>query len=130
MTSFTQNDTNSFDQLLESLASDPNAKGNMFEQVCKWVLRNYPGYTNELANVWTWDEWSGRWGADKGLDLVAETYDSKLGAIQAKGYEPDNSMPRNEIYSFIVASARSEFGFTDGMSKVLWLKSGNKKLSR
>ena len=66
MTSSTQTDTNSFDQLLERLPSDPNAKGKAFEQVCKWFLQTDPAYANELNNVWTWGEWPQRWGPDIG----------------------------------------------------------------
>ena len=72
MTSSTQTDTNSFDQLLERLPSDPNAKGKMFEQVCKWFLQNDPEYSVALKNVWLWDEWPGRDGPDIGIDLISE----------------------------------------------------------
>ena len=109
MTSSTQTDTNSFDQLLERLPSDPNAKGKAFEQVCKWFLQTDPAYANELSNVWTWDEWPQRWGPDIGIDLVAETHEGNLWAIQAKGYDPNTRVPTHDIDSFISASSRSKF---------------------
>ena len=111
MTSSTQTGTNSFDQLLERLPSDPNAKGKMFEQVCKWFLQNDPEYSVELKNIWLWDEWPGRDGPDIGIDLVAETQEGKVWAIQAKGYDPDNQVPTTEINNFISASGRSEFDY-------------------
>ena len=38
--------------------------------------------------MWLWKDWPGRWGADAGIDLVGETTDGKVWAIQAKAYAP------------------------------------------
>ena len=57
---------------LNSTYPDPNERGKQFEYVCKWFLENDPLYKSQFQQVWLWDEWPGRFGPDKGVDLVAE----------------------------------------------------------
>ena len=61
--------------------------------------------------MWLWDEWPGRWGADAGIDLVAEGHDGRLWAIQAKAYDPAYSVTKGDVDTFLSESARSVFGF-------------------
>ena len=96
----------SLDGLIERLPSDPHLRGGMFEQAAQWFLKTDPSFAPELREVWLWNEWPGRWGADIGIDLVAETWEGKLWAIQVKGYDPGNQVPTSEIDSFISASSR------------------------
>jgi predicted helicase len=63
-------------------------RGRGFERLCKWVLENTPKYAEKLERVWLWDEWSGRWALDAGIDPVAEDRDGGLWAVQAKHYGP------------------------------------------
>jgi len=98
-------------ELLQSLSRRPAERGRQFEYVCKWYLQNDPEYSAELSNVWLWSEWPGRWGADSGIDLVAETHDGRLWAIQAKAYSPDYSIRKADINSFLAESASSTFHF-------------------
>ena len=81
------------DELLSCLPSDPNPRGKAFEKVAKWFLQTDPAYTSELSEVWLWDEWPDRFGADIGIDLVAKTLEGDLWAVQVKGYNPDNQVP-------------------------------------
>ena len=97
--------------LLASLAPDPFVRGKQFERICKWFLTNSPVYRRELRRVWLWDEWPERWGADAGIDLVAEQHDGRLWAIQAKAYDPAYSITKADVDTFLSESARSEFGF-------------------
>jgi len=99
----------SLDGLIERLPSDPHLRGEAFERTVRWFLKTDPSYASELREVWLWRDWPGRWGADIGIDLVAETWEGKLWAIQVKGYEPGNQVPTSEIDSFISASSRPEF---------------------
>ncbi len=85
MTTNTATHQDSLDALLDRLPSDPNARGKEFEKVAQWFLKEDPEYSNKFRNVWRWGEWPKRWGADIGIDLVAETLDRKLWAIQFKG---------------------------------------------
>ena len=91
------------DELLSCLPSDPNLRGKAFEKVAKWFLQTDPAYTSELSEVWLWDEWPDRFGADIGIDLVAKTLEGDLWAVQVKGYDPENQVPTREIDSFISA---------------------------
>ena len=61
--------------------------------------------------MWLWKEWPGRWGADAGIDLVAEEHGGRLWAIQAKAYHPAYSITKADVDTFLSESARSEFAF-------------------
>jgi hypothetical protein len=76
----------SFAELFRSLSPDEHRRGREFERVCKWFLENDPQYRLQIKRVWLWDDWPGRWGRDKGIDLVAETFDDELWAVQSKAY--------------------------------------------
>lgn len=98
-------------QLLESLAQDPVQKGRQFEHICKWYLTHAPEYRSLINQVWLWNEWPGRWGVDCGIDIIAETKQGKLWAIQAKAYSPESSIKKSDIDSFLSESARGMFVF-------------------
>jgi superfamily II DNA or RNA helicase len=98
-------------ELLANLSPDPGLKGKQFEHICKWFLTNDPVYRSELRRVWLWDEWPGRWGADAGIDLVAEEHGGRLWAIQAKAYDPANTVTKADVDTFLSESARPEFAF-------------------
>jgi len=97
--------------LLDSLDADAGRRGKQFEHICKWFLTNDPVYRQQLRRIWLWDEWPGRWGADAGIDLVAEGQDGRLWAIQAKAYDPAYSVTKGDVDTFLSESARPEFGF-------------------
>ena len=89
-----------FDDVLESLPIEPNARGSEFEKICKWFLSNSPEYKNLRNRVWLWDEWPDRPGPDIGIDIVAETPDGKLWAIQCKAYSSSSQINKSDIDSF------------------------------
>ena len=111
-----------FTDLIEQLGPTPQARGRQFERLCRWYLENAPEYCHRLRSVWLWNEWPGRWGPDVGIDLVAETVDGDLWATQAKALDPDHSISKPEVDSFLSESSRAEFTFrlliatTDGIS--------------
>jgi len=70
--------------LFDRLSPEEHRRGHQFERICKWFLENDPKYKREIKRVWLWDDWPGRWGRDKGIDLVAETYDGKFWGIQER----------------------------------------------
>jgi predicted helicase len=111
-----------FASLIDQLHSlPPSVKGRQFEQLVAWYLRHAPEYRLLVRRVYLWQEWRGRWGADAGIDLVAETASGELWAIQAKAYSPDYSIKKADIDSFLSESNRREFSFrlliatTDGL---------------
>jgi predicted helicase len=100
-----------FSDLFAQLDADPRVRGKQFEHVCKWFLANDPTYKNTLRRVWLWSEWTGRWGADAGIDLVAEDHDGRLWAIQCKAYAPANSVTKADVDKFLAESARAVFSY-------------------
>jgi superfamily II DNA or RNA helicase len=100
-----------FSDLFARLDPDPRVRGKQFEHVCKWFLTNDPTYKNTLRRVWLWSEWTGRWGGDAGIDLVAEDHDGRLWAIQAKAYAPENTITKADVDKFLAESSRAVFSY-------------------
>ncbi|HUT76848.1 MAG TPA: restriction endonuclease, partial [Polyangia bacterium] len=96
-------------KLLESLSSEVTTKGRQFEKICKWYLLRDPKYAGQLRKVWLWNEWPGRRGPDTGIDLVAETVDGKLWAIQCKAYSPTITITKADLDTFLSESSRAVF---------------------
>jgi predicted helicase len=99
------------DQLISTLPTDSGQKGKAWERLCQWFLLNDPVYASQLRRVWLWDEWPGRWGADNGIDLIAEANDGGIWAIQAKGYAETTSITKADVDSFLSESNREQIAF-------------------
>ena len=97
--------------LLGRLDPDPGRRGRQFERICKWFLTHDPIYAHDLRHVWLWHEWPGRWGADAGIDLVAEGRRGHLWAIQAKAYDEATWITKRDVDTFLAESGRPEFSF-------------------
>jgi superfamily II DNA or RNA helicase len=98
-------------ELLDGLGTEGYRRGKDFERICKWFLQHDPVYAQKLRRVWLWDEWPGKWGADAGIDLVAEDQDGQIWAIQAKAYARTNSITKRDIDTFLSESARTEIAY-------------------
>ena len=98
-------------ELLANLDTNFQIRGLQFEHVCKWYLENDPKYRLDLRKVWLWREWPGRLGPDAGIDLVAETFDNKLWAIQAKAYAPAYYITKADVDTFLSESSRQVFSY-------------------
>jgi len=98
----------SFEYLEAKIRRDAEGTGfgRHFEWMCQWYLEHAPIYRGKFRRVWRWAEWPDRWGPDCGIDLMAETHDGKLWAIQAKAVGPDHSIAKGEIDSFLSESNR------------------------
>ena len=59
-----------FTELFDQLDPDDNVRGKPFERICKWYLEHDPVYAGQLARVWLWKDWPGRWYPKKeaGID--------------------------------------------------------------
>jgi superfamily II DNA or RNA helicase len=99
------------DGLITKLDPDIRIRGLQFERICEWYLQNDPEYRMLIKKVWLWNKWPGRWGADAGIDLVAQTNDDKLWAIQAKAYSQNHSITKNDLDRFLTESSRKEFSY-------------------
>ncbi len=96
---------------LATLAADPGVRGRQFEHICRWYLMNDPQYRSTLRQVWQWDDWPGRWSADAGIDLVAEDQAGRLWAIQAKAYDPQYTVTKADVDTFLAESSRAVFSY-------------------
>lgn len=99
------------DSLLARLDPDPRARGDAFEELCAWWLRTDPIYSGKLRSVWRWAEWPGRDGPDTGIDLVAETVDGDIWAIQCKAYSSEYSVTKRDVDTFLADSSRRPFDY-------------------
>jgi superfamily II DNA or RNA helicase len=99
-----------FSELFEQLDPDDNIRGKQFERICKWYLEHDPFYASQLARVWLWKDWPGRWYPKKeaGIDLVAQHRDGTLWAIQAKAYDPAYSVTKHDVDKFLSESNRKD----------------------
>ena len=99
-----------FAELFEQLDPDDNVRGKQFERICKWYLEHDPFYASQLARVWLWKDWPGRWYPKKeaGIDLVAEHRDGTLWAIQAKAYGPAHWVTKGNVDTFLSESNRKD----------------------
>ncbi len=100
-----------FADLLTKLDPDPYKRGKQFEHVCKWYLLNDPEYKALIKRVWLWNEWTGSWGVDAGIDLVAETVTGDLWAIQSKAYDAKYSITKADVDTFLSESSRKEISY-------------------
>jgi superfamily II DNA or RNA helicase len=85
--------------------------GRDFEWLCKWYLENVPLYRGKFRKVWRWGEWPDRWGRDCGIDLIAETTDGDLWAVQCKAVSPEHAVTKAEIDSFLAESNRKQIAY-------------------
>lgn len=98
-----------FEELFSALSSESHVKGKSFEQISKWWLTNDELWSSLIKQVWLWDEWPNRNTRDLGIDLVAEGFDGTLWAIQCKAYDPESSLKKSDIDSFLSASSQKQF---------------------
>ena len=80
--------------------------GRDFEWLCKWYLENAAIYRGQFRKVWRWGDWPDRWGRDCGIDLIAETHDGEVYAIQCKAVSQEHAVTKAEIDSFLSESNR------------------------
>jgi len=98
------------EQQLQAITPD-RAQGDAWEKALKgWI--NAGGHP-ELTKAWMWGEWPGKLKAglkgDKGVDVVAETRDKQLVAIQVKfRRDPNDPVTAPEVQK-LVGSYRKHF---------------------
>ena len=95
-----------FSDFYNSLDPDPLKRGKQFEHFVKWFLKADPEWATQVDQVWLWDEWPERWGADCGIDLVILHKDGGNWAVQAKCYAPDHHITKHDVDKFLSESNR------------------------
>lgn len=119
MTSTDSAETGSTDLLamLEERFPSPQARGHAFERLMRRAFEQHPDVygPQRFKRVWHWLDWPDRekhgYGADVGIDLVAEQTDDVGGglcAIQTKAYA-GGRIDKAAVDSFISASSGSAF---------------------
>ena len=104
-------------QVLDSLretSSNETELGTAFESLSKVFFENDSTQTQQYSQVWHYEDWAkdkpGYSSTDIGIDLVGKLAEgSGYAAIQCKFYEPDHSISKADLDSFISASATSDF---------------------
>ena len=97
----------SFAALFNSLGPRPDERGKQFERVVKWFLKHDPAWATQVDEIWLWNEWPERWGADCGIDLIFRHKNGEVWAVQAKCYSPDYTVTKHDVDRFLSESNRS-----------------------
>lgn len=110
----TTTSSEAFERLLDKLfygGLDPRDKGDKFERLMRSYLLTDPEWASQFSDVWLWNDYPGRDGrTDTGIDLVAKASDTgELTAIQCKFIDPETTVSKAHIDSFLAASSRREF---------------------
>ena len=101
-----------FKKILEHCALlSPELRGKQFEKYCKWFLENDLRYKAQLKKVWLWNDWPNNWGRDKGIDLIAETYNGEIWAIQVKAYNESYYITKDDVDKFLSESSRAQISY-------------------
>ena len=95
-----------FSDFYDSLDADPVIRGKQFEHFVKWFLKADPEWATQVDQVWLWDEWPERWGADCGIDLVFRHKNGENWGVQAKCYSPDYDITKHDVDKFLSESNR------------------------
>ena len=92
-------------------AETQRGKGTSFERLVRQFLLTDPRYATRFDEVWMWPNWPGRGGRpDHGIDLVArERETGDLCAIQCKFYDPQRTITKPDVDSFLAESGTGEF---------------------
>jgi len=95
-------------------SSNAKAKGEAFERLTKVFLESDALQKQIFSKVWTYTEWASENPSysqtDIGIDLVAERRDgSGLCSVQCKNYAPHVQITKEDINSWVSASATSDF---------------------
>ena len=87
-------------------------KGTYFEELTVKYLENELKYRELYRAVLPYAVWAKKRGIDGrnvGINLVAETRDGEVHAIQCKLYAPDYTVQKGDIDSFFTASGKEPF---------------------
>ncbi|WP_262964355.1 DEAD/DEAH box helicase [Methylobacter psychrophilus] len=86
--------------------NDPLKRGKQFERFTKWFLKNDPGWSTQIDQIWLWEEYPNRWGIDCGIDLVFKHKNGENWAVQAKCYSPIYDITKHDVDKFLSESNR------------------------
>ena len=103
------------DKLLDTYRTSAISKrdqGAAFEKLVAVWLKTDPVQANRFVDAEDWSAWAERNGFpqnDSGIDLVATRHDGRFAAVQCKFIDSNRRVRKEDIDSFISASAKDEF---------------------
>ena len=98
-----------FAEFYFALGDNSNSKGHQFEIAVKKWFSNDLEWKGFFREVFLWSEWHLAETRDLGVDLVGRDQTGNYWAIQAKAYDPESSLNKSDIDSFISASSTLQF---------------------
>jgi len=101
-------------EVIRSRSTNTTELGTAFEKMVKVFLENDPTQTQQYEKIWHYTDWvigrDGYSGKDIGIDLVAKIRDQDtFCAIQCKCYGAENQITKQDLDSFVSASANKDF---------------------
>jgi predicted helicase len=94
---------------IRAISLTEKQKGDGFEELMLHAFKTDRSFAQQFTDVWLWDDWPGKTTVDIGVDLVARTPDGDLVAIQCKCYDPQATLDKGEIDSFISESSKAHW---------------------
>lgn len=89
---------------IERMSKSAKERGDLWERVTAWYLRNDPQSQQTMGRVWLWSDPANPLhdGQDTGIDIVCEDRDSKgrFWAVQCKNYDPAHELTYKELSTF------------------------------
>lgn len=98
--------TSIFDVLdyIEHMSKSAKEKGDLWERITAWYLRNDPQSQQVVGRVWRWSDSDNPLydGQDTGIDIVCEDRDSKgrYWAVQCKNFDPTHKLTYEDLSTF------------------------------
>ena len=101
-------------EVIRTRSTNTTELGTAFEKMVKVFLENDPTQTQQYERVWHYTDWvtghEGYSGKDIGIDLVAKIRgQDTFCAIQCKCYGAENQITKQDLDSFVSASANKDF---------------------
>ena len=101
---------------IDARSANPAQKGRLFEQLTKAFLQQEKANRARFKQVWLWNDWPNRGQqTDIGIDLVAETCDGQLIAVQCKFISPQGRIAYDQVTHFLTALNSKQWNFAHGI---------------
>lgn len=94
---------------IRNTAYSERDKGYRFERLMLNYFKTNPKYAYDIKDIWLWNDFFARkdfGGSDLGIDLVAITENGDYWAIQCKCYDPNTSIDKASVDSFLSTSSK------------------------
>ena len=112
--------------IIREQAANTTEVGTAFEKLSKVFLENDATQTQQYSEVWHYSDWAkqqdGYGLKDIGIDLVAKLrYEEGYCAIQCKCYQSNHVISKEDLDSFISASATKDFNHGVSLTRMISL---------